>query len=323
MESQDFLHMMAPDEGDASETTSASTPDGTDGKTRKKKAKTASRELDQFYTKPEVAAACMDIVRRTLPMDEIGEWIEPSAGTGVFFHMLPEPRRGFDIDEANSHEDITIIDDFLKWDYGDVRAPVAVVGNPPFGRNASLALRFVNRAARFAEWICMILPRTFEKTTMQDKVSINFELVGESVVLEPYSFIHDGEPYDVPCCFQIWRRKPMGEKRRITKASFTHPDFDFVSEPEGADFAFQRVGARAGLASKEGLERSWKSNHFIKVKPGVDADELMEQFNSIDWSCISERTAGNPSISKGEMIAGISAIRPPEDSIHAPPPSLL
>jgi len=37
-----------------------------------------------------------------------------------------------------------------------------VIGNPPFGYRACLALAFVNHAARFADYIVMILPMGFQ-----------------------------------------------------------------------------------------------------------------------------------------------------------------
>jgi hypothetical protein len=274
-------------------------------------ARVKSRELDQFYTRPEVAEKCMDKIREIVPVSDIRLWIEPSAGTGVFFGQLPNPKRGFDIDKAHAGKGVEIRN-FLEWNYREVTGPVAVVGNPPFGKNSSLALEFIKRASLFADWICMILPRTFEKETMQNKIPRGFELVEESImVLEPFSFMHNDEPYDVPCCFQIWKKLPPGQIRGMHRQVRNHPDFTFVNDPKDADFAFQRVGGKAGLASKEGLTRSYKSNHFIKASEGVDWKKLMDDFNAIDWKSISEKTAGNPSISKGEMIAAISVIRPP------------
>lgn len=285
----------------------AFSPDApTNGEIRSK-----ARDLDQFYTRPEVASMCMEKIRQIVPIEDISLWIEPSAGTGIFLDIMPEPKRGFDIDAEHAGNEVEI-QNFLTWDYHGLPRGVATVGNPPFGKNSSLALEFIKQAAKFSDWICMILPRTFEKETMQNKIPRNFELVEDSMmVLEPYSFMHDNEPYDVPCCFQIWRKLPVGEVRGMYRQVRSHPDFSFVNEPEEADFAFQRVGVKAGMASVEGLKRSWKSNHFIKASEGVDWKALMDDFNSIDWKSISGKTAGNPSISKGEMVAALSVIRPP------------
>lgn len=260
-------------------------------------ARSRDRELDQFYTRPDVAAACMAHVMK-ITGGKASTWLEPSAGTGSFLDLLPQPRIGLDLDHTG-HPEVKGGINFLKWQDGTaLQKPVVTVGNPPFGRNASLALKFVKHAMIFSEFVCMILPRTFEKEAMKLKVDDTFELV-HSEVLEPFSFIHEGKPYDVPCCFQIWRKTE--NKRRATERPLEHSDFDYVDNPDEAKFAFQRVGARAGLVSTEGLAKSWKSHYFIR--PNCDPDILMERLRSIDWSGVRESTAGNPSIGKGELVA--------------------
>ena len=266
-----------------------------------------SRKFDQFYTCADVASDCLKKARKYIK-DDIATWLEPSAGAGAFLKLLPAPRIGLDIDPQ--HPEV-LHANFLTWKKGEMLArPVVTIGNPPFGKNSSLAIQFVNEAARFSDWICMILPRTFEKSSVQNKVNRHFELV-KTYLIKPNSFIYCGEPYNVPCCFQIWRRLPTTQKRKLHHSEMTHPHFSFVENPKKADFAFQRVGVKAGKASIEGLDKSYKSNHFIKASEGVNPVDIMKDLNSIDWKVISEKTAGNPSISKGEMIAAYSIIHPP------------
>lgn len=288
-------------------------------------ARCAKRELDQFYTRPEIAVECMNRVALAVAKHVdgvVGTWLEPSAGKGAFFDLMPTPRIGLDLDPA--HDDV-VEQNFLTWDGGErLPGPVVTVGNPPFGKNASLALKFVNRAAAFSDLVCMILPRTFEKHAMQLKVASTHELV-ENHPLDPDSFSFDGVDYAVPCCFQIWKRLAKG--RRVSQPTMlTHHHFEFVDnqdlEPEQerialerTDFAFQRVGGRAGLASTEGLSKSWKSHYWIKANTEfVTASELMARLNAIDWNEHKHRTAGNPSIGKGELVLEYAKLFP-----HLPP----
>ncbi len=65
--------------------------------------------LDQFYTQPKVARECWSALRSILRKGQIGKilseergqspfFLEPSAGDGVFYDLLPEGRRlGLDI----------------------------------------------------------------------------------------------------------------------------------------------------------------------------------------------------------------------------------
>ena len=269
-----------------------------------------AKSFDQYYTAPWIVDMCMDIIRHFVPVEEIDLWIEPSAGAGAFLEKMPRPRLGLDIDERHRSEEVEI-KNFLEWDYHSAQGRIAVIGNPPFGKNSSLALKFINRSALFADWICMVLPRTFEKAAMQNKVNMGIELVADSqIVIPDNGFVHNGEPYNVSCCFQIWRRLPSDSPRKPKRAVLKHEDFEFVESPEDAHFAFQRVGVRAGRASTEGLTKSWKSNHFIKVRDGLDWKKVMATLNSIDWGKISASTAGNPSIGKGEMIEAYARIAP-------------
>ena len=72
--------------------------------------------LDQFYTKPAVAATCLDDLRGLIKEVEFpGEplFVEPSAGAGAFFHRLPPDRRlGLDLEPR---DDAVLSQDFFTW----------------------------------------------------------------------------------------------------------------------------------------------------------------------------------------------------------------
>lgn len=259
----------------------------------------SARALDQFFTRPDVARNCL---RQLKPVvDRIGGdwvWIEPSAGQGAFLEALPFPRVGLDI--VALHPDITQAD-FLHWQPGELDRRIAVVGNPPFGKNASLARKFFDHAATFADVIAFILPRTFEKSYFVNRLARHMHLV-HSVVLDEFSFEFEGCPYAVPTVFQIWEKKDYA--RKLASATLTHDHFDFVPSSHG-HFAFQRVGARAGLVSFDGLRKSPQSHYYLRSN--ICASELFDRMRSIDWTPIKKRTAGNPSIGKAELIEAYQA----------------
>jgi len=77
-----------------------------------------------------------------------------------------------------------------------------VVGNPPFGRISSLAVKFFNKSAEFADCIAFIIPRTFKRVSIQNKLSLNFELIyNEDLPITPCCFT---PKMTAKCCFQIW-----------------------------------------------------------------------------------------------------------------------
>lgn len=266
---------------------------------KRRPARSEQRELDKFYTLEAVAGQCMDFVKQTIG-SPTGLWIEPSAGAGIFLGMLPHPRIGMDVEPDSANAEI-VRQDFFSFAPAH-KGPITTIGNPPFGRNASLALKFLNHAAcysRKGDHICFVLPRTFEKQTMQAKVNRHLQLIDE-MPMDAASFTHDGEPYEVPCCFQIWRRLGDTERRGHNPRFLTHAHFDIVSEEEAPHFAFQRVGANAGHVSDDGLSKSWKSHYFIRAR--IDVQTLKKRLTQIDWRNVRSQTAGNPSIGKRDLV---------------------
>ena len=94
--------------------------------------------------------------------------------------------------------------DFLKLDYLKFsNKNVHIVGNPPFGRQSSLAIKFIRYSALFSKSISFILPKSFKKDSLQNKVPLNFHLLCQ-VDLPKNSFLVNEKEHDVPCVFQIW-----------------------------------------------------------------------------------------------------------------------
>lgn len=186
--------------------------------------------LDKFYTKRTIARHCLDI----LDLSRYDVLLEPSAGDGAFFDLLPPAHReGYDLQPAFPAGEIETLD-FFEYE-ADPTKTYLVVGNPPFGKNSSLAKRFFAHAATFAQTIAFVLPRTFRKTTMINQLPAEFHQV-EEILLPLESFeLPDGSPYTVPCIFQVWERKEM-EREKIVEPK-AHPDFSFLSEKEDCEFS--------------------------------------------------------------------------------------
>ena len=241
--------------------------------------------FDQYYTRPDVAAQFYDIFRERYDPDAY-QMVEPSAGDGAFFRLLPASGLGYDVEPKWPGIKKA---DFLELEVRNDR-DVAFIGNPPFGKNASTAIRFFNHAARWARVIALILPRTFRKGSVENRLDPHFHLVREEEV-EAGAFLFRGKPYDVPALFQIWERRD--EPRWPRRIQVEHPHFEFTTR-EKADFAIQRVGARAGRVHHD-LHLSASAHYFIRG----DVEAVMRQ---LDFSRFVGDVAGNPSLSKSEII---------------------
>lgn len=284
----------------------------------------SEKGLDQFFTKQEV-------VEKVLQKVEFNDYdliIEPSAGDGAFFKHLPKEKT-IAIDLEPKAKGITK-KDFLEFSdsismvsslFVGVKS-VLTIGNPPFGKNSSLARQFFNLSARYSDMIAFVLPRTFRKPSVINHLNRKFHLMYEEILPLDSFYTPEEESYKVPTVIQIWKKRE--EDRVIIPVYRTCEDFEFVSKEDltcvplqvsppnpvfgevsyiaGADFSIQRVGGNAGKVFNS-CKRHWRSHHFIKIKNHkVDVKAI---FESIDWDIADGPkfdTVGNPSISKNDFI---------------------
>ena len=261
--------------------------------------------LDKFYTIPAISNKCLDIIGTKYNWDDWDLVVEPSAGNGSFLTKIPTSKKiGIDIEPE--HTDI-INKDFFDYEPPSDIKNILVVGNPPFGRVSSLAIKFFNHAAQWCNVIAFIIPKTFRRVSLQNRLHKKFHLIyDEEIPSEPCSF---SPPMQVKCCFQIWEKKD--ENRNIIKLATKHADWDFLyngppdnsgqpTPPKGADFALLAYGGKCGSIVTTELDKLRpKSWHWVKAKISVPL--LIERFRSLDYS-ISKDTARQNSIGRGELV---------------------
>ena len=258
-----------------------------------------ARELDQFYTEPEVAKILVDWfhlmrIKHNLCQLEETTFIEPSAGTGSFLRLLPPGTVGYDLDPKGPG---IIKRDFFEVTFNpDER--IVVIGNPPFGKNADKAAGFFNHAAQAAEIIAFVVPLTFQKVSIQNRLDLNFHLIDE-LPLPANAFLFEGCSKHVPTVFQIWARRSTPRKK--LKLPTSHPDFKFLKaeDNEKPQFAIQRVGANAGRVHRD-FKASPSSHYFIAAAPGMT--DLQTAMQALDFASAARRTSGNPSLAKTELV---------------------
>jgi hypothetical protein len=233
--------------------------------------------------------------------------IEPSAGNGSFIselQLMSVNCQFYDIQPDN--------DSIVKQDYLCLSNPIKksngkihIIGNPPFGRQSSMANKFIKKSAEFCDTISFILPKSFKKPSMQRYFPDNFHLVYQ-IDLDKNSFqINDTEEKDVPCLFQIWEKRDYN-REQLTKHSTT--DYEFVKRDEQPDISFRRVGVYAGKIETENLEeKSIQSHYFIKFdKDMKNKTEIINKLKSICFE--SDNTVGPKSISKQEIIQAFNKV---------------
>lgn len=279
----------------------------------------SARKLDQFFTSPEIALKCHQTLVKELfqhkPLLQLNDayWLEPSAGACAFYDCMPvtqsRGRLGCDLDPPVTRPDI-LTQDFLKFNapaqWTEPDAVVITEGNPPFGKNSSMAIKFFNKAAQFSSVIAFIVPKTFYKESVKARLDARFECI-YTEDLPDSAFIFEGKPYEVPCCFKIWVKRETPLDVSVKRGALSHEDFEFVTR-DVADFAFRRVGRRAGCVYAEFSQYADASHFFLKAN--IDKGVLRTVLESLDWSPIKKHNAGIPSISKRELVREYARNKP-------------
>jgi hypothetical protein len=261
--------------------------------------------IDKFYTNTEAVKLCLQEFKKHISINDNDILIEPSAGDGAFFSLMmfySENVHAYDIEPGNKEIEKQ---DFLTLDFKEFKesksnlldSKIYFIGNPPFGRQSSLAKKFIKKSAEIANAIGFILPKSFKKESCQKAFPIHFHLLS-TIDLPKNSFLLNGKEYDVPCIFQVWSKKDTSrEIKTIEKPAF----FTYVKKKESPDLSVRRVGVYAGKIDKD-CDKSEQSHYFLKLKENTpeDIDKLIDFFSkSIKFE--NDNTAGPKSISKKEL----------------------
>ena len=260
--------------------------------------------LDQFYTNKDIALKCYNKLIELINLNDFDIHLEPSAGSGSFFNIMNETKKiGLDIEpkEKGIHKM-----DFFEYK-PQQNNKYLVLGNPPFGKVSSLAVKFFNKSAEFANCIAFIIPRTFKRVSIQNKLNLYFELIyKEDIPITPCCFT---PKMTAKCCFQIWVKKETKREKIIYDK--LHNDFKFLKHgpkdtknqptpPKNCDFVIKAYGGNCGEIIDTNLEllrpKSW---HWLKSN--IDTELLKNRFRQLDYS-MSKDTVRQDSLGQQELI---------------------
>lgn len=260
--------------------------------------------IDKYYTKEATVNYCIDFIKKYLDIDYENDMIiEPSAGDGAFISqikLLTKNNLFIDIQPENNEiekQDYLNLDVSFKSKYRKIH----LIGNPPFGRQSSMAINFIKKSADFCDSISFILPKSFKKDSLKNHFPLSFHLIIE-IELPDKSFLVDGNEYNVPCIFQIWEKK-VEPRKKIEKIEPVN--FKFVNKIEPHDISFRRVGINAGYIDINTSDKSIQSHYFIKFTKKINK-EIMDKLNKIEFD--TNNTVGPRSISKQELIVKYNPI---------------
>lgn len=233
--------------------------------------------LDQFFTKKDVAEYCFKSLENFLKNEKFDplnyKFVEPSAGMGAFYNLLPNGRR-VGIDVCNFNDDY-INTDFLSWQPKKNGYRYICVGNPPFGYRAWLALAFLNNAAKFSDVVGFILPMSFQskgKSNVQNRVK--GMSLAHSEILPQDSFIDEnGKTLKVNALWQIWVNDDCNRNFKKQENNYTCNKFiDLFT----VDLRKER---------KCGHNRMHEADYFLQRTFYSDPPKLVKSFDEVKYVC--------------------------------------
>lgn len=256
--------------------------------------------IDKYYTKGNIVDLCLQIVKENIDIDPKNDLvIEPSAGNGSFIMGLKNLCKNCKFyDIQPEHKEIEE-KDYLNLDEnfnpsGQIKK-IHVIGNPPFGRQSSTAIKFIKKSCQIADTISFILPKSFKKESLKDKIPQNFHLVAEHD-LPNDSFLVNNINHNVPCIFHVWEKREY-ERGKLEKLQ--PMGYSFVKKDEQPHISFRRVGVNAGIIDIEISSKSLQSHYFIKFDKQPNTS-LLDKLKNVKFEF--NNTVGPRSISKQELI---------------------
>jgi predicted RNA methylase len=255
---------------------------------------------EQYYTPPalaqELTAHLVGLVNHTDATFAARTILEPAGGTGAFIdaaHAAGAERvLSFDIEPLHAS---VVGGDFLEQQLGPVLGAVTL-GNPPFGRNNALSIPFFNHAAPHSDFIAFIVPRSWRKWTVINRLDRNFHLVSDEDLQIDYVDA-DGERLMVKrrlnTCFQIW------ERRAELRPHYSVEDLGLVSKvkPAEADVSLTVFGYNCGTVKTSFERKPNTTQMFLKL----NHPDALRALQTVDFGRFFRQTAYTEALSLSEI----------------------
>jgi hypothetical protein len=236
---------------------------------------------DKYYTPPDLAKYIVTKTKEIIGEENITEYIEPSAGAGVFLDYLDKPYLAYDIEPEN--------DRIIKQDYLELDLPYkkgrCIIGNPPYGSRNTLSVKFYKKSIQIGDYIAFILPISQLNNNQQ---MYEFDLIySENLGLRIYS------DRKIHCCFNIYKRprdkfnkKPNYKLQDVEVKEYRRNGT--YAKPEQYDFGMCTWGALG--KEVEYVGQYAQENYFI-IKNKKYKNKIIELCRNTNWKELNPYTA--------------------------------
>jgi predicted RNA methylase len=250
---------------------------------------------EQYYTPTDLAEKLLAEVLTFVPDLAKRQILEPAGGTGSFLKAAAKigAKDFLSFDIEPKHADVTKAN-FLEAKINGKDA--VTISNPPFGRNNSLSIPFFNKAADHSEFICFIVPRSWRKWSVLNRLDRRFHLVADHDIQIDYED-DAGEKLSVKnglaTCFQIWQRKT----NLRPKYSVADQGLIEKTDAHGADVALTIFGFGCGKVLTDFERKPNTTKMFLKLRH----PDALSALQSVDYSKFYKNTAYTEALSLQEI----------------------
>jgi predicted RNA methylase len=250
---------------------------------------------EQFYTPAAIASSVVDLVLSVVPDATSRPWLEPAGGTGVFVDAARAAGvlDVVSVDIEPLHPQVAL-GDFLTM-HLEVRGAVTV-SNPPFGRNNSLSVPFFNRSADYSDYIAFIVPRSWRKWSVINRLDPHFHLVADEDLSINYVDADGSDAYarnQLQTCVQVWERRDV----RRPKVSVVDRGVVARSNPIDADVALTIFGFGCGTVRTEFPRRKVTTEMYLTLHH----PRALEALEAVDYDRFSRHVAYTQALSIHEV----------------------
>ena len=236
---------------------------------------------EQYYTPEGVVRECCKLVDEV----KVGEvYLEPAGGTGAFVRELRKRGEVVSFDIEPKGEGIRGTEDFLKEDLSGL-SEVITVTNPPLGRANSLCVPFFNKCAEVSEVIGFLVPKSWRKWSVMNKLDRRFHLVSDTEMVVDYEYSGSGKKSKgkLKTVFQVW------EKREDLRPLYGAEDRGYIEKcaVEDADVSLTVFGRGCGKLKREFPRVKNTTQMFLKVKE----DWVYEALEKVEYCRFYENVA--------------------------------
>lgn len=244
-------------------------------------------DYDQYYTPYDVMEYCVnkswDVIKDL--GYEVSEFLEPSAGEGVFSNYLYTS--GLDViamDLFPKGENI-LQQDYLNCNL-EYKPKRFIIGNPPYGSKFNLGRKFYNKSCELGDYIAFIFPIRQLNNTQQ---LYKFDLVHS----EDLGDVLFSGTRKVHCCLNVYVRPKNGLN---SKKNSKLKDVDIVRQDskkfKNMDYDIRICSwgdATAGKILKE--DEHYSGEYKIKINNEKLKNKIIDTLSNIDWKKEINNTA--------------------------------